>query len=122
VGLKIQMSRIEPDFVVVHLSGSLTLGNTEHLDSVIGRLLRQGDKKFVFEVSRIHQIDGSGATSIVCCFFAAGEAGGGLRIGGASRKVALLFETTRLDSVVPFYPTVAAAYEHFTGSSSKTSG
>ena len=70
MSLQAETTKVEPDIVVVHLSGSVTLG--------------------------------------------AKEVGRQLRFASAGANVIRLFKNTRLDTVLPFDPTVAGACEHFT--------
>jgi len=116
VSLQVNTTRVEPDIVVVHFSGSLTSGPESQLiaEPLVSDLLHQNDKKLIFDLTGVEQIDSTGANIIVQCFLAARAASGGLRLAGASAKVARVFRITRLDAVIPSYPTVAAACEGFT--------
>ena len=113
MGLKVQTSRIEPDIVVVHLSGSMTLDETEEVDSLISGLLQRGEKKLILELSGINRIDSVGGMELVRCFFASREAGACLRVAGASLSVARIFEITQVATLIQSYPSVDAACEHF---------
>jgi anti-anti-sigma regulatory factor len=79
MSLQVETTKVEPDIVVAHLSGSLTLGETEELTSLVGDLLVRGEKKLIFDLSGIRQIDSVGSVTIVRCFFAAKEVGSQLR-------------------------------------------
>ena len=114
MSLQVETTKVEPDIVVAHLSGSMTLGETEELTSLVGDLLVRGEKKLIFDLSGIRQIDSVGGVTIVRCFFAAKEVGSQLRFASAGGDVIRLFKNTRLDTVLPFDSTVAAACEHFT--------
>ena len=117
MSLQAETSKFEPDIVVVHLSGSMTLEETEELTSLVGDLLVRGKKKLIFDLSGIRQIDSVGGVTIVRCFFAAKEVGSELRFASAGANVIRLFKNTRLDTVLPFDPTVVAACEYFAGDS-----
>jgi anti-sigma B factor antagonist len=114
VSLQIQTTRVEPDIVVVQLSGSITSRSENIVEPVVTDLLNQNEKKLIFDLTGVADIDSTGANMIIQCFLAARKAGAGLRVGGASGKVARVFKITRLDAVIPCYPTVAAACEGFT--------
>lgn len=45
MSLQVETTKVEPDIVVAHLSGSMTLGETEELTSLVGDLLVRGEKK-----------------------------------------------------------------------------
>ena len=115
MSLRVAASKVEPDIVVLHLSGSLTLGpDTDALESRVRNLIGQGDEKIIFELSGVERIDSIGGVTLVRCFFAAREAGGALRIAGASPTVQRLFNIVQAEAVIPLYPNVAAACENFT--------
>jgi anti-anti-sigma factor len=99
----------------VRLSGSITSRSENIVEPLVNNLLLdQNEKKLIFDLTGVEDIDSLGANIIIQCFLAARKAGAGLRVGGASTKVARLFKITRLDAVIPCYPTVAAACEGFT--------
>jgi anti-sigma B factor antagonist len=116
VSLQVQTTRVEPNIVVVHVSGSLSSGTEGRLivEPVVKDLLNQNEKKLVLDLTGVEEIDSTGEGIIIQCFLRARKAGAGLRLAGASAKVARLLKITRLDAVLPGYPTVAAACEGFT--------
>ena len=110
-----EASKVEPDIVVLHLSGSLTIGpETDALESQVRNLICRGDKNIIFELSGVERIDSLGGMTLVRCFFAAREAGGVLRIAGPSQSVQQLFNIVQVETVIRLYPNVAAACEKFT--------
>jgi anti-sigma B factor antagonist len=115
VSLQIQTTRVEPDIVVVHLNGRMTSRlESRIVEPVVNDLLNQKQRKFIFELTGVEEIDSTGANILIQCFLSARKTGAGLRVAGASANVARLFKITRLDTVLPVYPTVAAACEGFT--------
>jgi anti-anti-sigma factor len=74
------------------------------VEPVVTDLLKQGGRKFIFDLTGVEEIDSTGANILIHCFMAAQKAGAGLRVAGASAKVARLFKITRLDTVLPVYP------------------
>jgi len=115
VRLQVNTTRVEPDIVVVHFSGSLTTGPESQLiaQPLVSDLLHRNDKKMIFDLTGVEQIDSTGANVIIQCFLAVRDAGGALRLASASARVARFFKITRLDTVIPWYATVAAACEGF---------
>ena len=108
-------SRIEPDITVVHISGSLSawpesLPGLPHVEE----LLQQNERKLILDLSGVDHIDSSGLQVIFDAFSQVRKAGGALRLAGANDRVARPFKLTRLDTILPFYPTVAAASQDFT--------
>jgi anti-sigma B factor antagonist len=117
VSLRLQTTRVEPDIVVVHFSGSITSGRESQIivESLLSDLLHQNEKKLIFDLTGVEQIDSTGANILIRCFLAVRDASGEVRFAGSSAKVARVFKITRLDAVIPCYPTVAEACEGFTG-------
>ncbi len=119
--LQAEVARFGPDIAVVRVSGGMTTGETDALISLVQVLLDCGEKKLIVEVSGIQEIDSLGGTSLIRCFFAAREAGTLFCVAAASDPVAKLFETTRVNTLIAFLPTLAAAGQYLT-SSLKASG
>jgi len=115
MNLRVETSKVEPDIVVVHFSGSLTIGHeTDALEPHVRNLIGRGDKKIIFELSGVERIDSVGGVTLVRCYFAAREAGGDLRLACPSPHVQRLFKSIQVERVIPLYSTVAAACEEFT--------
>jgi anti-sigma B factor antagonist len=112
--LRVTSSKVEPDIVVLHLSGTTTIGpETDALELLVRDLLNRSSR-LVFDLAGVDEIDADAALFFVRCFFAVQGAGGELRFAGASARVVRPFKRAMLDSLLPFDPTVAAAFEHFT--------
>ena len=116
MSLQVETSKVEPDIVVLHLSGSMTIGPvTDALESLLHDLLDRRTSKLVFDLSGVDYIASAATLFLVRCFFRARETGGELRFAGARAQVVHPFKKAMLDTLLPFDPTVAAACEHFTG-------
>ena len=121
--LQVTTSRVDPDVVILHLVGGMSIGaETNDLEWLLRDLLRQGERKLIFDLVGVVQIDADAALFLVRCFFATRGFGGELRFAGASAHVARPFHTTMLDTLLPFDPTVTAACEHFKGRSTAAGG
>ncbi len=108
----IRGKNVEPDIVVLELTGKVTLGReSQRLEGLVKELLQQNVRKLVFDLSAVDYIDSAGMGVVAYCFGAMKEAGGEFRVAGAAGKVQNLFKITRLDTILPFFPTVAAACE-----------
>ena len=113
--LRIDKKRIEPDITVLELAGRLALGpDTRRVETMVEALLRENERKFIVDLSGVDYIDSTGMGSITFCFTRVSQTGGGLRVAGPTDRVRQLFKMTRLDTVLPIYPTVQAASEGFT--------
>ena len=111
--LEFRTSRIEPGIAVVHLSGTIMLWPEGRID-VINNLLQQGERKLILDLSGVEHMDSSGAELMFECFNTVKKAGGELRFACPKARVARLFQITRLDTILPFFATIAAACESFT--------
>ena len=114
VSLQSSTSKIEPDIVVVHLAGSLSAWpenqpGLPHIED----LLKQNEKKLILDLTGVEHIDSSGLQVIFDAFSHVRKTGGALRLAGANERVSRPFKLTRLDTILPFYPTVAAACKDF---------
>jgi anti-sigma B factor antagonist len=110
--MPIEMQQLDSGVAVVAVSGRLVLGKDEQrLEEVIGELLKQGRKKFVFDISGLTYADSSGIGTLVACLTNIKNAEGELRMAGANARMLRLFQMTGLQSLISMYPTVAAAAE-----------
>ena len=67
----------------------------------------------IFDLCGIEEISAIGCRFLLECQFTAQQAGGGLRLATANPKVVRLCRIARLDTMFPFFRTVATASEHF---------
>jgi anti-anti-sigma factor len=121
MSLRVTTSNAEPDIVVLHLGGTMTIGQeADALESLLLDLLDQKTRKLVFDLAGMDEIEASATVFLVRCFFRTRAAGGQLRFAAAKEQVLRPFRTAMLDTLLPFDPTVAVACEHFTGRSTTT--
>lgn len=112
--LRVETSHLEPDISVLSFSGKITMGpEAREIEERVKDLLRQNRKKFIFDLAGVDYVDSTGMGTIAYCFAAVMRAGGGFRVAGADGRVLHLMKITRLDSVLAFYPSVAAAAQDF---------
>lgn len=112
--LRVESSDAAPDLVVVRLAGKLIVGaESKRIESLVKDLLGQQKKRFVFDLTAVSYVDSTGMGSIAYCFAIVMRAGGAFRVAGADGRVRNLMKITRLDAVLEFYPTVAAASQDF---------
>ncbi len=97
---------------VITLRGKLMLGEeAAQLETLVPQLLKSGRKNVVFDISGVTHIDSTGIGRFIDTYSRLGQAGGQMRLAGASGAVRDSFRVTRLDTVFKFYPTVADACE-----------
>lgn len=99
---------------VITLRGKLMLGEeAAQIESLVPDLLASGRKNLVFDLSGVTHIDSTGIGRFIDTYSRLGQAGGQMRLAGATGAVRDSFRVTRLDTVFKFYPTVEAACEGF---------
>jgi anti-anti-sigma factor len=113
MALQVETARIDPDIEVVRVSGKLVFDGADALLSSIRVVLDQSTtKKLILDLTGVDEIDSVGGSCLISCFFLAREAEARLCVAGASISVMRLFKTTQKDTLIPFFPTVAAACDY----------
>jgi len=75
-------TRVEPEIVVVHLSGSITSELENRIvEPLINDLLNQNEKKLIFDLTGVEKIDSTGVNIIIQCVLAVRKAGAGPSMG-----------------------------------------
>jgi anti-sigma B factor antagonist len=98
------------DISIVELAGRVTLGRESgQIDAALGKLIDEGIKKFVIDLSKVDYMDSTGIGRIASCFGKITQSGAQARVSGARGLVMDLFRMTRLDTVIRFFPDVDAA-------------
>lgn len=110
----VQKTTIEPDIVVVELSGRIVLGREcQQVESALDELIASKQKKVVLDLSKLEYLDSTGIGIIVTRCGQMEAAGGEMRIAAMQPKVDELMRTAKLHRIMHFYPTVADALQGF---------
>jgi anti-sigma B factor antagonist len=110
--LGVERQDAEGSLSVITLRGKLMLGEeAAQLEALVPQLLKSGRKNVVFDLSGVTHIDSTGIGRFIDTFSRLGQAGGQMRLAGATGAVRDSFRVTRLDTVFKFYPTVELACE-----------
>jgi anti-anti-sigma factor len=116
--LEVQRKRIEPDVVLVEIVGKVVYGpECQQIEWLIAELLEEGEKKIIFDISRVHHLDSSGVGIVIMCSGKVKEAGGELRVAGAEGHVKTILRMTEVGRIVALYPSRADALVGFAGTS-----
>src|ERR1700722_10360521 len=92
------------DIVVVELAGRITLGRESgQIEANILKLLGEGTRKIVIDLSKVDYIDSTGIGKIAYCFGKITQSGAQSRVAGARGLVMDLFRITRLDTAIGFF-------------------
>jgi anti-sigma B factor antagonist len=81
---------------------------------LVRKLLGENRKELVFDLSEVNYIDGAGLVILTFCSATMQAGGGALRVAGAQPLPQKLFEMTKLDKILSFFPTVEDACRDFT--------
>jgi len=112
--LEVQRKRIEPDVVLVEIAGKIVYGpECQQIEWLTAELLEEGEKKIIFDISRVHYLDSTGLGIIVMCSGKMKEAGGELHIAGAQGHVKSILKITEVGKILALYPSSAEALEGF---------
>jgi anti-anti-sigma factor len=111
--LGIQTKDVQPDIVVLEITGRITMGREcKQLEWSTETLVRENKKKVVFDLSRVTHIDSTGVGIIVMSAGQLKQAGGKLRVC-AQGHVKQILKMTNVDKVIELHPTIAAAADGF---------
>ena len=112
--MEINRKQIKPGIVVLEMSGSIRMGNDcQRMEQEVDQLLRQNEKRIIFDLSRIYQIDSSGVGRIVVCLSRIKKSGGNLRLAGVTGMVEGVLKLTQIHKIVEMFPTTSKASENF---------
>jgi anti-sigma B factor antagonist len=112
--LEIQTKQLPPDIVVLEINGRITLGmDSKQLEWAVDKLVGEGRKKVIFDLSGVTHIDSTGIGIIMMSAGQVKKAGGELRGAGASGHVEQVLKMTKVDQIVSLHPTTVAAAAGF---------
>lgn len=108
--LQIETNQIEPDITLLRLTGKVSLGReSQKIETTVQDLLRQNQKKVIFDLSHVDHMDSTGIGIMAYCFGTMNRSGGEMRVVGAAGKVLHLFQITHLDDVLPLCASIEDA-------------
>jgi len=114
--LEVEKRRIEPDVALIEIAGKVVYGTEcRQLEWLTTELLSEGERKIVFDVSRVRQLDSTGIGIVVMCSGKVKDAGGELRIAGAEGHVEEVLNISRVGKILALYPSRSEALEGFAG-------
>ena len=102
------------DVIVLHLQGSLTLGDgTQKLRALIHDTLEAGKKKILLNMAEVYYIDSSGLGELVAACTSASNHGGKLKVMKLTKRVQDLVQLTRVHRVVEVFNDEESAVKSF---------
>jgi anti-sigma B factor antagonist len=112
IGIPLQIVKREsrPGVVVLEMTGRIHMGpDCQRIEQEVEQLLGRGEKRLIFDLSRVSSVDSSGVGQIVKCFSKLKNSGGSLRLAGVQGMIASVLKMTRVDKVIGIYPTAVEA-------------
>jgi anti-sigma B factor antagonist len=111
--LEIQTKNIDPDIVVLELTGRITMGrDSKQLEWSTDNLIREQKKKVVFDLTGVTHIDSTGVGILVMSAGQLKQSGGTLHVC-AQGRIEEILKMTNVDKVVGLHPSLAAASAGF---------
>jgi anti-sigma B factor antagonist len=108
--LQITHTAVKPGVALIALAGKVMLGAEPGvIEQTILKLLSEGDRKFIVDLSAVSHIDSTGIGTFIATLGKVMQAGGTLAMAGATGVVREGFRITRLDRVFRFFPDVESA-------------
>ena len=102
------------DVTVLDLSGKITIGEgSVSLRSAIRRLIEEGKKKILLNLSNVGYVDSSGIGELVSSFTTVNREGGQLKIVNLTQKIQDLLAITKLLTVFDVYDDEPTALNSF---------
>src|SRR5271169_5621473 len=106
--LQVEERKIEPDIMVVQLSGTLAIGReSQRIELMVQEFAAAGVQRLILDMSGVDHIDSAGVGVVALSAGAIREAGGKLVVVAAEGRVLQLLKLTQLNSIV----TVCASME-----------
>lgn len=110
--LKIEDRRIEPDTLVLELSGKLIGGNeSQRLEWKLNELIDTKQRKIILDLSGVKYVDSGGVGLIAVAGGKMKNEGGRLVVAGATGTVQEVLKFTRIGDFLGMFEDTAAASE-----------
>ena len=87
IPLKIERKELSPGIVVLMMSGPIRMGpHCKQIEEQVDKLIAAGEKRLVFDLSGVYNLDSSGLGQIVTCLSKLKQSGGFLRLAGVGGR------------------------------------
>jgi anti-sigma B factor antagonist len=111
--LQLHTRNMDSDISILEIAGRITMGREcKELEWSTDKLVQEGKKKVVFDLSGVTHIDSTGVGIIVMCAGKLKQAGGKLHVC-AQGHVEEVLKLTSVDKVVDLHSNIAAASAGF---------
>jgi anti-anti-sigma factor len=114
--LDVQRKRVEPDIALVEIGGKVVYGpECRQVEWLTAERLEEGERKIIFDISRVTHLDSTGLGIVVMCSGKVKEADGELRIAGAQGHMKTVLKITDVGKILDLYPSTADALKGLIG-------
>ena len=104
---------------LMEVSGRLTSFESGILRDSISRLLKEGRRKFILNLSGLEYLDSSAIGELARVYVSVVKLGGEMKVVGLSSKIGEIFRITQLYQVLPEFPDEQSALQSFPESRGK---
>lgn len=112
--MDIQRKQVAPGVAALEMKGRILMGpDCQLMEKEVEQLLAQGNRRIIFDLTDVIQIDSAGVGKIVMCFTRLKKSGGDLRLAGVKGMLDGVFKITQVHKVIGIYPTAKEAAENF---------
>lgn len=106
--------RSSGEVTILELEGRAIVGaGNDRLAGELQQLIQSGPRKLLVNLAGVTQVDSSGISTLVQAFVTLRQAGGSLKLLGASGRVREVLSMTRLLDTIPNFDDEAAALASF---------
>ena len=99
---------------VIGVEGSVLGGpDATALNELLNNLAEKGKKKVILDLGAVHTMNSSGLSMLIAALTTLKNAGGTLKVAGASEKIRGLFVITKLSTVFEMHTSVKKAAASF---------
>jgi anti-sigma B factor antagonist len=99
--MEIREKKTDSGTAIVELEGMLVLGReSQEVESTIEKLVQNGNKKIIVDLTKVSYVDSSGIGILVGSFGHCKRGGGAMRLTGVSDNILKIMKLTRVDQVL----------------------
>lgn len=115
--LQFTKKQIVPGLTSLEIKGSIHCGpECARLEQQVNELIGAKETRVIFDMTGVTHVDSAAIGAIVRCFSKLKNAGGGLCMACAQPMVDYSMKLTKMDQIVPGYPSVGEAAAAFSSS------
>ncbi len=106
--------KIHNDIVILSPSGEMRSGRNENLlHQEVSRRIKEGNKKFLFDMADVPYMDSAGLGVVLRCYTSIRKSGGVMKLTHLSERVLEIFQITRMSNLMDWYTDEEKALKAF---------